>query len=117
MKPPDRTNARARILARLRQTVGHWVPGWELAHVGGWRFGGRIHELRREGYAIEGRLMAGDSGMFEYRLAPAPTPTAAVRLTCGGCAWEGTDITVNHTLFGLCCPRCGAVLEGAAQMV
>lgn len=57
-----------RVLARLRASDGGWVRGNELAEVGGFRFGGRIHELRHDyGYTIE-RRSDPRSAVDQYRL-------------------------------------------------
>lgn len=62
---------RQRVLQRLQATPGVWVPGMELmnAQVGGTRAGGRIFELRREGYTIEERRDPEHrSAVSQYRL-------------------------------------------------
>jgi biotin operon repressor len=61
----------ARALARLRQANGAWISGNALAEVSGWRFGGRIHELRQMGYTIE-RRSSKRSAVDEYRLVEQP---------------------------------------------
>lgn len=40
----------------------------ECQRAGGWRYGGRLHELRKEGYDIETIRLGDDE--FAYRLAP-----------------------------------------------
>lgn len=63
MKPSTR-----RVLAVLESRAGQWVPGRDLAEVGGFRFGGRIFELRHEhGLNIE-RRSSKRSAVDEYRL-------------------------------------------------
>lgn len=57
----------ARCLARLRHANGAWVPGRELAEVSGYRFGGRIFELRAAGFVIE-RRSSRTSAVDEYRI-------------------------------------------------
>lgn len=56
-----------RVLDELRLYDGGWVRGAELAAVGGFRFGGRIHELRQMGYVIE-RKSDPTSAVDQYRL-------------------------------------------------
>ncbi len=63
------------VLARLSAADGAWVRGIDLAHpdVGGLRFGGRIHELRQMGYAIEDRPdPSGKTKVHVYRLVTEP---------------------------------------------
>ena len=57
------------VLAYLQARPNQWVAGMELmnAEVGGTRAGGRIHELRQEGYEIE-RRSSERSAVHEYRL-------------------------------------------------
>ena len=57
------------VLRYLQAHANHWTPGMELmnAEVGGTRAGGRIHELRKEGWVIERRLSK-RSAVHEYRL-------------------------------------------------
>lgn len=65
----------ARVLARLEAADGRWVPGLALAmpDTGGLRFGGRVHELRAMGYAIEDRPdPSGRTRVHQYRYLPAP---------------------------------------------
>jgi hypothetical protein len=64
-----------RVLARLRAADGGWVPGLALAmpDTGGLRFGGRIHELRQMGYAIEDQPdPTGRTRVHQYRLPVEP---------------------------------------------
>ena len=60
-----------RVLARLRAAEGGWVRGAELAIVGGYRFGGRVHELRQAGHVIE-RRPDPKSALDQYRLVEGP---------------------------------------------
>lgn len=59
MPAPDRSDACARVLARLRQNFRGWVSTPEINRVGGWRATARIYDLRRAGFAIAGRKAAG----------------------------------------------------------
>lgn len=69
MKPSAR-----RVLIRLQAADSGWVRGNDLAEVGGWRFGGRIHELRHDyGYRIE-RGHDPTSAVDRYRLLPPEKP-------------------------------------------
>ena len=64
-----------RVLARLRAADGAWVRGLDLAapDVGGLRFGGRVHELRQMGYAIEDRPdPSGRTRVWQYRYVTEP---------------------------------------------
>lgn len=64
------SSQRLRILQALK--AGRAVtPEWALAHLGCYRLGARIHELRQEGWPIESRLVQRDDGsrFAEYRLA------------------------------------------------
>lgn len=58
-----------KVLDLLREAGGAWVRGAELLHpaVGGSRFGARILELRKRGYAIERRTDP-KSAIHQYRL-------------------------------------------------
>jgi hypothetical protein len=52
----------------LRENANSWVSGNSLVAAGaGYRFGARIHELRKAGHVIEERK-AKDSAVSEYRL-------------------------------------------------
>lgn len=53
--------------ARLRRLLsdGRWHSMVECQQAGGWRYGGRIHELRKEGLVIDTRQDA--EGVFSYR--------------------------------------------------
>lgn len=64
-EPARLSGNRGRIIERLQK--GPATNG-ELAQIGGLRFGGRIFELRKEGYDI--RIVASDheTGMVTYRL-------------------------------------------------
>lgn len=63
MKP---TTKRALLL--LRAADGGWVSGNRLGEVAGWRFGGRLYELRQMGYTIERRSAPNGNSTDEYRL-------------------------------------------------
>ena len=52
-----------------------WHPNWELAQFSGVRYGARVLELRRLGYVIETKDLAGDDLGKEYRLASRQTGT------------------------------------------
>jgi hypothetical protein len=52
----------------LRERANEWTSGNTLVAAGaGYRFGARIHELRKAGHVIEERK-AKDSAVSEYRL-------------------------------------------------
>lgn len=71
MKPSTR-----RVLHRLIVAGGGFVRGNDLAAVGGFRFGGRIHELRHDfGYLIE-RAHDPFSAVDRYRLVSGPQTAA-----------------------------------------
>lgn len=78
MKPTQHTHlipSARRVLERLRLANGAWVRGIDLAHpdVGGLRFGGRIHEIRRAGYRIEDRPdPSGKTAVHQYRYVAEP---------------------------------------------
>ena len=63
----------------LRERANEWVNGNDLVAAGaGYRFGGRIHELRQAGHNIEQRASK-SSAVHEYRLviedvAPGQVP-------------------------------------------
>ena len=67
----------------LRERANEWVSGNDLVAAGaGWRFGGRIHELRQAGHVIERRRSLG-SAVWDYRLviedvAPGQIPLPLV---------------------------------------
>jgi hypothetical protein len=63
------------VLDRLRAANGGWVRGIDLAapNVGGLRFGGRVHELRVMGHAIEDRPdPSRRTRVHQYRLVTKP---------------------------------------------
>ena len=62
-----RPTAKQRVLARLQEAHGAWISGIALAEVGGYRFGGRILELRQDGHVIE-RRPDPRSAVHQYRL-------------------------------------------------
>lgn len=57
-----------RCLQRLQEAHGAWISGNALADVAGWRFGGRVMELRQAGYNVERRPSTTRSAVHEYRL-------------------------------------------------
>lgn len=68
MKPSTR-----RALELLRSVDGAWLSGNRLAIVAGYRFGGRLHELRHQyGYVIERRSAPNGNSTDEYRLIEKP---------------------------------------------
>ena len=70
MKPTAR-----RALALLRSVDGAWISGNRLAQVAGYRYGGRLYELRQAGYIIERRSAPNGSAVDEYRLVEQPVQT------------------------------------------
>jgi hypothetical protein len=71
MKPSTRLIYDRLTAAHNDRDLG-WVSGNDLAAVGSWRYGGRIHELRHQhGYTIDKRSVRG-SAVDEYRLVPEP---------------------------------------------
>lgn len=67
----------ARALAVLRAADGAWVSGNRIGEVAGWRFGGRLHELRHVyGYTIERRSAPNGNRTDEYRLIEKPEQLA-----------------------------------------
>ena len=65
MKPSAR-----RALDLLTAADGQWISGNRIAEVAGYRFGGRLYELRGMGYVIERRSAPNGNAVDEYRLAP-----------------------------------------------
>lgn len=61
-----------RALLLLRAADQGWVSGNRLAEVAGYRFGGRLFELRQEGYTIERRSAPNGNAVDEYRLIEKP---------------------------------------------
>jgi biotin operon repressor len=59
-------NNAARLLALLSD--GRWHSQQELAEVAGYRCGGRVHDLRRQGHRIE--KVALKAREYHYRLLP-----------------------------------------------
>ena len=59
-----------RALALLRSVDGAWISGNRLAEVAGYRFGGRLYELRAMGHVIERRSAPNGNAVDEYRLVP-----------------------------------------------
>jgi hypothetical protein len=53
----------------LRENANSWVSGNSLVAAGaGYRFGGRIEELRKAGHNIESRRDPSGAAVWEYRL-------------------------------------------------
>ena len=72
MKPSAR-----RALNLLLSVDGAWISGNRLAEVAGYRFGGRLHELRHQhGYNIERRFAPNGNAVDEYRLVTEPEQQA-----------------------------------------
>jgi len=59
------------LLALLSDHRPHHMR--QLLDVAGFRYGGRLHELRREGHVIETHQLG--PGEFEYRLASKCNPS------------------------------------------
>lgn len=61
---------RDRVLATLMARPNEWISGVEfVAAGGGYRFGGRIHELRQAGHVIEERAdPERRSAVHQYRI-------------------------------------------------
>ena len=49
---------------------GRWHTMRQMQEAGGYRYGGRLHELRKAGHKIDTRNVFGD--VFEYRLDLTP---------------------------------------------
>ena len=61
-----------RALDLLLAAEGGWVSGNRIAEVAGYRFGGRLHELRHAyGYTVERRSAPNGSSVDEYRIPVA----------------------------------------------
>ena len=60
----DLTTNKARLFALMRD--GQWHHMRDLQHAGGWRYGGRLHELQQEGWPHEKRALGNNE--WEYRL-------------------------------------------------
>lgn len=54
-------------LQRLQAAHGAWISGNDLADAVGWRYGGRLHELKAAGYDWEKRYVRG-TRVAQYRL-------------------------------------------------
>jgi hypothetical protein len=53
----------------LRDHANEWISGNTLVAAGaGYRFGGRIEELRKAGHTIESRRDPSGAAVWEYRL-------------------------------------------------
>ena len=71
MKPSAR-----RALRVLQAANGGWVSGRDLAEVAGFRFGGRLQDLRDAGWTIESRpAQMSKSKVWEYRLQQRERPS------------------------------------------
>jgi hypothetical protein len=70
---------RDRVLAVLQARAGEWISGVDfVAAGGGYRYGGRVHELRQAGYVIEERRdPTGRTAVGQYRLVVDPVQLAA----------------------------------------
>lgn len=74
MKPSAR-----RLLDLLLSVDGAWLSGNRLAEVAGYRFGGRLYELRHlYGYTVERRSAPNGNAVDEYRI-----PAVDAQLTLG----------------------------------
>ena len=74
MKPSAR-----KALDLLTAADGAWISGNRIADVAGYRFGGRLYELRQMGHVIERRSAPNGSAVDEYRLAPRQPERASKR--------------------------------------
>lgn len=59
-----RSNNREKVLQYLRVRQDHGATNAELQNIGGFRYGARIFELRRDGWEIETIPLAGGSYRF-----------------------------------------------------
>ena len=59
-----RTSHKAALLALLSDHKQHHMS--ELIRVGGYRYGGRLHELRKEGRIIDTIRLADDEFAYRY---------------------------------------------------
>jgi hypothetical protein len=57
---------KARVLRALERAGDHGLPTAVLCqpHIGGTRFGGRVHELRQEGHQIRCRYLRPGSHLY-----------------------------------------------------
>jgi hypothetical protein len=63
----DRLNATARrLLVFLQERQGQWIDNAVLLSEGGFRYGGRLYEIKHDGWLIEKRHIEG--GCWQYRL-------------------------------------------------
>jgi hypothetical protein len=63
----DRLNGTAqRLLVYLLERKGEWIDNAVLLEVAGFRYGGRLFELKGDGWLIERRHVEG--GCWQYRL-------------------------------------------------
>jgi hypothetical protein len=72
-----RTSNRALALAALVAAGDAGLTNIELMTVAGTRAGGRVHELRAEGYAIDCERI--DGGLYRYTLRARPAATTTDR--------------------------------------
>lgn len=100
------------ILDVLRQAHGNWVGNDFLPAIGGNRFGGRIKDLRDEGFVIESKAVG--ANRWQYRLISEPVRDRYDTFTCA-CGWHGDDTRANHGYAGALCPSCGRGLETAPE--
>jgi hypothetical protein len=107
MKPSAR-----RVLNVLLAARGGWVRGHDLAEVGGYRFGGRLFELRHQyGFAID-RRSDPRSAVDQYRLVPegeesaSDSPIAADHVSGPSIAFTPPDLA--YTNVRAC--ECGALI-------
>ncbi len=62
-----------RALHLLLSVEGAWISGNRIAEVAGYRFGGRLYELRHQyGYNVERRSAPNGNSVDEYRLVVEP---------------------------------------------
>lgn len=80
----DRTNKQI-VLDTLVAAHGSWVSGTTLVEAGaGWRYGGRIYELRQAGHTIEERRDPEKrSAVHQYRLVGGLAVAGQVALPWG----------------------------------
>ena len=62
-----------RALSLLLAAEGGWISGNRIAEVAGYRFGGRLYELRHlYGYNVERRSAPNGNAVDEYRIPAEP---------------------------------------------
>ena len=69
---------RDRVLAALMAHPNQWVSGRDLVDAGGgWRYGARVYELRKQGHVIEERPEPdSESRVGQYRIVVEPEQTS-----------------------------------------